>query len=254
MATIISEQGIREMMPESVLRIMNSWTLLTKEIFDYPIEIVATAKSEHPQFSKIPQNLHIAYPHILNKKVVLVVVVNDFSNVPYVVFAHEVSHWILKLKGYKGLLNKRDKLGLLAAHINDPCTHSSVWQLIKECGLNPQSEIDNRAEHDIKLLLNSAESKEPLEQKTLALYLCDDLINRTSNLKIKLNINLLNKYPATYGFIQQITALVNRYNLNKPDDSNACIEQLQKELSLPGSWVVIDDREEIRKKIRQVKK
>lgn len=254
MATIINEQGIREMMPESVLKIMNSWRVLTQELFGYPIEIAAMAKNEHPQFSKISHNLHLAYPHVLDGKVVLIVVVNDFNNVPYVVFAHEISHWILKLKGYQGLLNKKDKLGLLAAHINDLCTHPPVWKLIKESGLDPQDEIDSRATYDINLLLTSAESKDPLNQKTIALYICDDLINCSSDLKVKLNINLLNKYPATYSYVQQILGILRKYDLNKPDDNNACIIELQNELYLPGRWSIPEEINEIKKKIAQVKK
>lgn len=254
MATIINEQGIREMMPESVLKIMDSWKDLTQNLFEYPIEIVSMAKNEHPQFSKVSHNLHIAYPHALNGKVVLIVVVNDFNNVPYAVFAHEVGHWILKLKGYKGLLNRKDKQGLLAAHVNDLCTHPPVWKLIKESGLDPQGEIDDRAKYDINLLQTSTESENPVEQKTMALYICDGLINSSSDLKIKLNINLLNKYPKTYAYIQQILGILRKYDLNKPDDSNFCIMELQKELSLPGKWFTPDEINEIKQKIVQVKK
>lgn len=254
MAKITNEEGIRKYSPPTIGKILDTWKTLSINTFDQHIPVCVAGRRDVPELAGMSGDINIAYPIILENRVCLLVVVNDMRHVPPAVMAHEISHWILKLRGFKGVKNDKNPTGMLAAHINDYCQHILVWDLVEEHDISSREEIDSRIANDIQLLLNIEKEPEPkIERSKLALIVADDLNFCDENSSSVIQKIISNKCPKTAQLIKQLQAIQAKYDLYDSSANSECIKEIQKLVAKEGSWRIPDEIESINKKIVKTK-
>ena len=212
------------------------WHSVSKSALGRPIEVVADNRRNHPELRMMKDEYNVAFPAGYKGKVVLSVWLESFPNLKPLILNHEIGHWVLKFKGFRGMIcNPRDKLkeGLL----NDVASHRPLYCLQKSVGHDPQSEVDSRYDHNIKLY-----SQPGFPDKVVSvLYLVDDLLNCSYKKRSQLEWTLRRNHPSILQIVERILTIASNHDLSIPDQNVEFRKKLVKELNLSGVWSEKDD-------------
>ncbi len=250
----LSESYIRNMADEPTLRIIDLWKELSKEILEYPIEVMLGNRKDNPELKHIPGEINSAYPGVFDGKVVLPIWLENPKSFDPLLITHEIGHWILMVKGFKGLVNKYNKQSGLDINMNSLAQHLPLYKLQRDIGHDPQKMIDKRAKSNFNNLTRGPEIMLGDRWAEFALLFADDVLNCSEEIKNDLMELLQEDFPVTLSFLEKILNLISKYDLNNPDSNLQFLKKLVNTLYLGEGWKVVDEVMELREMIKECNK
>ena len=232
-----SESKIREIIKEPFINMLNTWTSLSREVLGGKMEVILIDRHDHPMTKKFEGEINTAKPEEINREMKLLVLLESLESINYTIFTHEVGHWALKLKRFPAIKLHTDipnhDIEIL---LNSLIQHPPLYSLQRSLNINPQEEIDSRAEHNIKLFGSDNEIYNEELIILNALTVADDLLSCTENMRTKLYDIMLAKHPETCRLIDIIVEAKEFYDLDNPQGNLKFAAKLMKELNIKYTW------------------
>lgn len=228
------------------------WKDTSKKAFGIGVDIILMNTRDHLKFKSHGYGeLNTAIPIVNNKykKVYLAVLVEDIDKTASIIISHEIGHWILKIQGYQGIDARKKENSDLSSLLNSLAHHPPLYKLQVSLGYNIQSEVDDRTKHNIELFAKDSEKSDNRCRLVNALYLGDDLMSCSANLKDELENVLTEKHPKTLDLINQIMETKNFYDIYNPNKNSKFIRMVVKKLKFPRDFLTKDDAFSLRKLI-----
>lgn len=247
----LPESHIRKMADEPTLKFLDLWKKLSEETFEYPIEIMMGDRKDNPEFKHIPGELNSAYPAVFDGKVVLPIWLENPKSFDPLIITHEIGHWILMIKGFKGLVNKYNRQTGMDINMNSLAHHLPLYKLQRELGHDPQKLIDTRAKTNLNNLTKGPEIMLGDRWAEFALFFADDTLNCSEEIKNDFIEVLQEDFPVTFSFLEKILNLVSKYDLNDPKSNLAFLKNLVNTIYLGEGWKVIDETIELKEMIKE---
>ena len=241
------EREICKLTDNPTCTMINIW----HDICDYAlrrrIEVVAESRRKHPKLRYSQHEINTAFPAGYKGKVVLSVWVESFPALKPIVMSHEVGHWVLNLRGFRGMLHcpRHSDTEVL---LNSLASHPPLYRLQREAGHDPQAEIDSSCDQNSRLFSQPGR----INEVTGALRLADDILNCSFKNRERLEWTLGRNHPNTLRLVNRIVALASDYNLLDPEENIAFRKKLIEEMNLGDTWRDSDNIEAIRKLIQKV--
>lgn len=246
-----SEDMILEKYRETSM-MLTYWEDLSKKTLGVSVGVILMNTRDHPKFKNHTYGeLNTAMPVSNNKdkKVFLAVLADDIDKTTSIIISHEIGHWVLKIQGYQGVDGSNRENRNLASLLNSLAHHLPLYKLQTNLGYSIQLEIDDRTRHNIDLFAKDSEKLDNHCEFINALYLADDVMSCSEDLKGELKKVLLEKHPKTLSLINQIIETKNFYDIYKPGKNIKFIKMVIKKLKLPGDFFPKDDIVTLRKLI-----
>ncbi len=247
----LPESYIRKMADEPTLKFLDLWKKLSEETFDYPIEIMMGDRKDNPELKHIPGELNSAYPAVFDGKVVLPIWLEKPKYFDPLIITHEIGHWILMIKGFKGLVNKYNRQTGIDINMNSLAHHLPLYKLQRELGHDPQKLIDTRAKTNLNNLTKGPEIMLGDRWAEFALFFADDTLNCSEEIKNDLFEVLQDDFPVTFSFLEKILNLVSKHDLNDPNSNLKFLKNLVNTIYLGEGWKVIDETIELKEMIKE---
>ena len=230
------EVQLREIADPPTLKILDQWRSLSTQTLGRPLEVVTENRRRYPRPSNFDGEANFARPAGYQRQVVLSVWLDKFPDYNPVLLTHEVGHWILNFSGFRGLLGQPH--GTLAeVLLNSMTHHPPLYALQRSVGIDPQTEIASRCDHDIEICSRSGK-EDPLAS---ALLVSDDLLNCNWKKRRRLEYVLRKHRPKTMALVTTITDTVAAYDLSDPQANLAFSKALVKKLKMPEQWIEHDN-------------
>jgi hypothetical protein len=198
-------------------------------------------RREHRQLSSFSGELYVAFPVIIEGKVVLSLWLDSLSNVNPILVTHEIGHWVLKLQGFQGFIYQPKKHSDIEILLNSMAHHPPLYALQRSFGHEPQLEIDSRSIDNIEVFSKEKETKGRQSWTRNALLLADDLINCSEAYRTHLKKIVSKKHPLTTKLLEKILILPPYYNLLNPDQNLKFSKKVILDLKLGDGWYEIDE-------------
>jgi hypothetical protein len=247
----LPESYIRKMADEPTLKFLDLWKKLSEETFDYSIEIMMGDRKDNPELKHIPGELNSAYPAVFDGKVVLPIWLEKPKSFDPLIITHEIGHWILMIKGFKGLVNKYNRQTGIDINMNSLAHHLPLYKLQRELGHDPQKLIDTRAKTNLNNLTKGPEIMLGDRWAEFALFFADDTLNCSEEIKNDLFEVLQDDFPVTFSFLEKILNLVSKHDLNDPISNLKFLKNLVNTIYLGEGWKVIDETTELKEMIKE---
>ncbi|KYC52835.1 MAG: hypothetical protein AMQ74_00596 [Candidatus Methanofastidiosum methylothiophilum] len=245
------ESYIREKADEPTLKILDLWKKLSKDLFNYSIEVILCDRKDNPELKFVQGELNTAYPGFFDGKIVLSIWLEHPKSFDPIIITHEIGHWILMVTGFKGLVNKYGKQSEIDINMNSLAQHSPLYTLQRKFGHDPQKLIDTRAKNNLNALIKTTEYMLGDRWAEFALLFADDVINCSEYIKNDLMEVLKQEYPVTLSFLEKILNIVSKYDLNEPKSNLAFLKSLVNTLYLGEGWKVMDEIVELKETIKE---
>ncbi len=238
---LYKEIEIRKQADEPTLKMLDLWRSLSKEKTGVAVEVMIGNRREHKQLKDFDGELYTASPFVYNNKPFLVLYMDSLSNVNPLMITHEIGHWVLHLQGFYALKYSPNNNGNIEILLNSMAEHVPLYALQKSLGHEPETEIEARTLHNIKLFAKKVKSEKNITANVL--MLTDDIINCSDSNRIAL-LNVLNKnYPKTSKLTKKIKVLSSSFNLLSADQNLLFREKVIEELDLGRGWCKVDNTE-----------
>ncbi len=249
---LYKEIAIRKQADEPTLAMLDLWQTLSKQKTGIPIEVMVANRKEHKQLGSFAGELYTAYPHVIDGNPVLVLWIDVLSNVNPILITHEVGHWVLNLQGFCALNYRPNKNSNIEILLNSMAGHVPLYSLQRSLGHKPETEIDSRALHNIKLFAKEVKSEKNITAN--ALMLADDVMNCSSGNRTSL-LNVINRnYPKTSKLIKKILALASSFDLFSADHNLSFRKKVIEQLDLGQDWYKVDNAESLVSLVNKAKK
>lgn len=235
------ETSIRDKMPPCVANMLDLWHSLCDEHLDFSIEVMLADRHECREFKNFKGELNTALPMNVDGKLRLIVYVESISSVTPIILTHELGHWIVKFQGFEGVIFRDAKHSNNEIMLNSLSHHRAIYSLQITYGIDPQAEIDARAEHDITLFRGDSEPANPDLQLSNALLIADDRLSCSSDKDAKLTTILAEYHPKTATFVDTILDTASHYDFNNPDKTKRFERMIIKKLRLSKDWYFPDE-------------
>ena len=245
------ESYIRKIADAPTLRILDLWKKLSEEILGYSIEVMIGDRKDNSELKHIPGEINSAYPVIIDGTVVLPIWLENPKSFDPLLITHEIGHWILMIKGFKGLVNKYNRQSGIDINMNSLAQHPPLYKLQRDEGHDPQKMIDARAKTNLNNLTRGPEIMLGDRWAEFALLFADDILNCSEEIKNDLIEILQEDFPVTFSFLEKILNLISKYNLNDPKLNLAFLKNLVTAIYLGEGWKVIDETIELREMIKE---
>ena len=220
------------------------WHELSKKRFGYSIEIGIGNRREHRQLKGFTGELYTASPLILKGETVLCLWLDSFENVNPIFVTHELGHWIIKLQGFKALLNKPHIHSNEEIILNSMCQHPVVYNLQRVVGHDPQFEIDSRARNDIKFVRKDHPPYSENDADVI-LMLAEDVFHASNKISRDILKRAKRFHPNVYKKINLVNSILNKYDLLNPEEMLQCEFNIIEELNMGSNWVISEDVEKL---------
>jgi hypothetical protein len=230
------ENQLRKIADPPTIKAIDTWHSLSTQVIGRPLEVVVDNRRNNPQFSSFDGELNVAIPAGYQGRVVLSVWLDSFPNYNPLMLTHEVGHWILHLQGFRGFI-RQPRDGKVEGLFNDVASHLPLYAFQKSIGHDPQTEIDSRCDHNIRLCKNASGADTLLS----ALLLSDDLLNCSWKKRQELEWTIRKYQPDIMKQVDKIISIASDFNLSNPVANLAFRKGLLKKLNMPGKWVEKDD-------------
>lgn len=232
-----TESEIRKIIQDPYIGMLNSWSSLCKEKLGGNVEVLLVDRHDDPQFSSFKGELNTAIPDVIEDKVKLIVYLDSLDPINEVIFTHEIGHWILKLKGFPAIVINCGRLNSFEQIlINSLIQHPPLYSLQRSLGINPQAEIDLRAEHNINLFNSEDENNKEEDIIINALTVADDLISCSKNIHNILNGIMLKNHPKASKIIDTLIETKQFYDLDDPRNNLKFVRMLIKKIKIKDPW------------------
>ena len=213
-----------------------------------PLEVVAENRRKNPQpVSFFDGQVNFARPAGYQRQVVLSVWLDSFPDYSPLMLTHEVGHWILNFRGFRGFV-RQPREPNVEGLVNSLAHHPPLYVLQKSVGHDPKPEIDSRCDHNIRLC-SEHRKEDPLLS---ALYISDDLLNCSWKKRRELEWVVAKYRPKTMKLVTRITNMAADFDLSDPLINLAFLKKLLKKLKMPGRWIEKDDERTTRELISEV--
>ena len=247
------ETTIRKGADKPTIAMLDLWQSLSEQTTGASIEVMFGNRKEHPQTSSFSGELNFSFPHIIERKVVLVLWLDSPSDVKQIIVTHEIGHCILKLRGFKGFRRRCQKHSNIEVMLNSMAHHPPLYVLQRSIGHEPQAEIDSRCLHNIKLFSKSKEAQQREVRIRNALMLADDIFNSEENRQLLINV-LTQRHPNTLNLLRKLIELESSYDLLVPDQNLNFREQVIEVLELGQGWNKRDEVKQLSSLVKQATK
>jgi len=231
------EVGLQKQADPPILAMLHLWHKLVKEKIGVDFEVFIGNRREHKQLNSFKGELHTAYPQMVNGHPSLVLWLDNVTKVNSIFVTHELGHWVLKLQGFQGIRHIKQQDIDIEALLGSMCHHPPLYALQKQCGHEPQKEIDNRTESNIKLVMATSASGGLNEVFLFA----DDLLNCSEKYSTQLRGILMQKHKSVWALVETILSLSTGYNLLNPRENLQFLRQVIKRLKLGKDWYEPDE-------------
>ncbi|MCC7572540.1 MAG: hypothetical protein KO464_04025 [Candidatus Methanofastidiosum sp.] len=245
------ESYIRKMADVPTIKTLDLWRKLSEEILGYNIEVMIGDRKDNPELKHIPGELNSAYPGVFDGKIVLPIWLENIKSFDPLLITHEIGHWILMIKGFKGLVNKYNRQTGIDINMNSLAQHTPLYKLQRELGHNPQKMIDTRAKSNLNNLTRGPEIILGDRWAEFALLFADDILNCSNEIKNDYVEILEEDFPVTFSFLEKILNLVSKYDLNEPKSNLSFLKNLVNVIYLGEGWKIIDEKTELKEMIKE---
>lgn len=247
----LPETYIRKMADEPTIKILDLWNKLSGEILGYPIEIMIGDRKDNSELKHIPGEINSAYPGVFEGKVVLPIWLENIKSFDPLLITHEIGHWVLMIKGFKGLVNKYNRQTGIDINMNSLAQHPPLYKLQRDFGHDPQKMIDTRAKSNLNNLTKGPEIMLGDRWAEFALLFADDVLNCSEEIKNDLIEILKEDFPVTFSFLEKILNLISKHDLNDPKSNLMFLKNLVNTIYLGEGWKVIDETVELKEMIKE---
>ncbi len=235
------EKALRQHADKPMLILLDMWHGLCREKIGTEIEVMVGSRKEHPRFADFRGELHTAIPEIIERRLVLLLLMDSMPVVNGIIASHELGHWILKLQDFKMLKYQGHENSSTEIFLDSMIQHVPLYHLQRSVGHNPQNEVDSRCLHNLKLFSREKEANTQQSWADNALMLVDDLLNCSpSNRTLVMNV-ISNRHPNTSRLVKSIMQQANSRDLLVPEQNLAFAREVVRCLGLPGEWYLADD-------------
>ena len=128
--------------------------------------------------------------------------------------------------------------------------HRPLYRLQRNAGLDPQKEIDKRAEHNVRIFTKGTEPPQRNIQIEHTLMLVDDMLSCAESLRDELMDVIRDRHTKTERLITKVLDVCSHYDLYEIDPIRRMMRRVVQELRLGSRWVYIDNREILRSMCR----
>lgn len=239
------EDYLRNNADEATLRMVDIWKKISLEKVGYEIDIVVGNRKEHPHLKKSKDEVNTGWPIKHNSgKVYLALWMEKTINPNYILISHEIGHWILKLQGFHAWKRKDQNNNNIQVLLSSLSSHIPLYNLQRSIGQDPQKEINERAAHNVGIYLKDNESRDSISIIESALYITDDILNCSNNLKEKLINACKIKHPNTLKLVNKIQEISEFFDLYNSTENLKFSKSVIKELKLNlGNWETVNNME-----------
>lgn len=225
------EIAIRKATDKPTIEMLDMWHSLSEEATGASMEVMARNRKEQRQLKAFSGELYTGIPQVVEGKAVLVLWLDNLSDIQPLMVTHEIGHWILKLRGFRAFHRKHKRYSNIEIMLNSTVHHPPLYALQRSLGHEPQAEINSRCLQNIKLFSKRKEATNKEVWVANALMLADDIFNSEEN-RTSL-INVINKrHPQKYELLTKIIRLESSYDLLDRDQNLNFSERLIKILKL----------------------
>lgn len=243
------ESYIRENADGPTLKMLDLWKKISEDIIGRSIEVMIGDRKDNPELKYVDGEINAAYPGVYEGKVVLPIWLEHPKTFDPLIITHEIGHWILLITGFKGLVNKFGRQSGIDINMNSLAQHIPLYKLQREFGHDPQNIIDTRAKTNLNTLARGTEFLLGDRWAEFALLFADDISNCSEEIKKDIMEILQEDYPVTLSFLEKITSILSKYDLNDPKSNLAFLKNLVNTLYLGEGWKVMDEVVELRQMI-----
>ena len=244
------ESLIRKTGDDATVKLLDMWHELTNKIYDVGIEVLVGDSKENPRLKAFHGSVNMAYPHEIDNKMVLILWINPIEN--NLLITHELGHWVLKLKGFQGLINRSEKHNNHEILLNSLAHHVPLYDLQRQCGHEPLDEIDARAQQNIRLFSAHHEEADKMMWIQNALLIADDLLNCSSTYSDELLTAIELQHKNTFKLVSTICDIRSHYELVNAAKNLRFIIGVRRALGMTGIWSPIDEIEELRRELYKI--
>lgn len=246
------EETLRNGADDATIACLDLWHSLCNKLFQARVEVRVASRREFPPTAQATGELNTAVPICHEGKVILLLLFDDTSCVEEVIVTHELGHWVLKLQGYRGLINHDGRFSNEEIFLTSLAHHSPLYELQLSLGHDPQLEIDKRAAHNLQLFGKSPEDQVDRRNRKLnALMLGDDFLHCSQDYIDQLRTTLARNHPNTLSHVDTILDTVTHYDCLSPTGNADCFIRVVQNLSLGGRWEPVDESKAIRELVEK---
>jgi hypothetical protein len=239
---LFHEEALVQSGDEPLLKILKLWHDLCKEVVGHDFAVNVGNRREHSQLAGYNGEFNVAIPHIIDGKAKLIIWVDNTKDVKLTILTHEISHWILKLQGFQGIVYQSKPHIDIEVYLNTFLHHPGVYEIQRKYGHDPKDYIKERIEHYIKLFQDGVEGKSKEDRVQRALLIIDDYLHSSEVLRGELDKILREKHKLTKKVLAKIIKVVKKYNLVVARDVKQCGLEILKTLGFNTKlWKYIDE-------------
>lgn len=178
----------------------------------------------------------------------MLLALETLNSIDEVLITHELGHWVLRLQGFESLQNEHKRNGSTEMHLNSLAQHPALYALQRELGHEPQTEIDSRAAHNLKLVRSGEfdRSRAPVDD---ALHLADDMLNCSDSISRELEETLRSRLPKLLAPIEAIRGARMTFPPLTPNRHKRFLQRVAQEMGLKAGWNFVQEAQVLRKKV-----
>jgi hypothetical protein len=231
------EAELQKQADPPTLAMLDLWHKLVKERTKADFEVLIGNRREHKELNSFKGELYTAYPQIVNEHPCLVLWLDNMTKVDSIFVTHELGHWVLKLQGFQGIRHIKQQDIDIEALLGSMCHHPPLYALQRQCGHEPQEEIDDRTESNIKQVMATSTSG---GLNDIFLF-ADDLLNCSEKYSTQLRSILMQKHKSVWASVDAILSLATDYDILNPRENLQFLRQVIKRLKLGNDWYEPDE-------------
>ena len=252
------EAEIRAQFADSppTIGILDQWKELSTKLCGRSIEVLLADRREFTSKKGIhvAGEINLAMPEVLQNELRLVVYMEHMSNVTDIVLTHEICHWILFLQGFLGIQftePQSSPFNSVQIMLNSMAHHPPLYVLQRSHGIEPQPEIDSRAQDNLDSIKKASERIAETVRIERALLFADDLLSCSPEIRKETLDTLSQKQTELFSVVQIVLGTAPYYNLLDKDKNHRFVRMVIRKLRLP-SWVPVDNADSLRRLSQQV--
>ena len=239
-----NETVLRAYGDEPTNMMLDLWHQECLNYFNNDVEIIMVDRRYNPQLREMDGTINTASPAVIENKIRLVLWLEDVRPFDPIIVTHEIGHWILCLRGYKTFVDSNNISSENVISLNSLIQHPSLFALQRSLGHEPQDMIDSQTENDTNFY-NEFKERDSRRWISDALYITDHLISCSEAYRHKLNNVLKKRLPNVNRIVRRVIALINRSDLNSPENNIKFFYKLIKELQFQN-WIQYDQLSNIK--------
>jgi hypothetical protein len=251
---LFHEGALLDLGDEPLKEVLGLWHELCEEKIGTDFEVMVGNRREHHQLASFKGELNVATPHIIENQPKLIVWVDNTRDVKSLLLTHEIGHWILKLQGFRGMINRQNPHSDTEIVLNSLLHHPGVYAIQRRHGQDPKESIEDRFQHSLRLFKKGGEGATKESRIQRALMIVDDYMHVSVKLRAEMDKVLREKHKLTKKLLAKQMKTVNKYELTSSRNVEKCGLEILKcsGLGIQG-WEHIDEIKKLRSMVDSIK-